>query len=296
MDLNLLRVFVAILDTGSVTAAAGQLQLTQPTVSHALKRLRQQLSDPLFIRRGAGIVPTARALELGPLVRSAIAELDEAFEAPSRFNPKSTQREFRIRLSDIGELTFLPHIQRAMQEQAPLATVSVDSTPVEQVVDALARGEIDAAVASVDIPVTGRAYILRSDRYVAILHPQDAPTRNRLTAQDIEERRHVAVSSSVGHAQIEAALDAMGVQRRIALQVRQFMALPPLIAEPGMMAVMPANMATVLAAAWGFAIRELPSGMPSFDVMLYWDSASIGTVGPRAWFVNLIRDALAARN
>ncbi|WP_105567362.1 LysR family transcriptional regulator [Microbacterium halophytorum] len=297
VDLNLLRTFLAILDAGSVTAAADDLRLTQPTVSHALGRLREQLGDPLFVRHGAGIVPTERAVELGPLVRSALANLDDAVDAHRAFDPATTEREFRIRLSDIGESSFLPAVLRAMAAEAPFASVIVEQTPIDEVVDALARGAIDAAIASVELDVSGRAAVLRGDHYVALMHPDDAPAALRLTAEEVAERAHAVVSKRAGHAQIDAALAAVGVVRRAAVQVQHFLALPQLVADGGLMAVMPVHMADAVAPTWGLAVRELPKGMPEFDVNLYWDAAVTGATGPRAWFIGLARRALAeARN
>lgn len=292
IDLNLLRAFLAILDTGSVTAAADELRLTQPTVSHALGRLRRQLGDPLFIRRGSGIVPTARAVELGPLLRAALASIDDAVDAHRAFDPATTEREFRIRLSDIGESSFLPAILRAMAIEAPLASVVADPTPIDEVVDALALGTVDAAIASVPLDVAGSADVLRGDRYVAILHPDDAPSVRRLTVEDVTARSHAVVSKSAGHAQIDAALAAIGARRRAVLQVQHFLALPQLVSGGGIMAVMPIGMADAVATTWGLAVRELPKGMPVFDVRLYWDPDVTGTTGPRAWFIGLVRRAL----
>lgn len=292
VDLNLLRTFLSILDAGSVTAAADELHLTQPTVSHALGRLREQLGDPLFIRRGAGIVPTDRAVELGPLVRAALASIDDAVDAHRTFDPATTQREFRIRLSDIGESSFLPAILRLMATEAPFTSLVIDPTPIDEVVDALARGTVDAAIASVPLEVAGQADVLRGDRYVAILHPDDAPAARRLTAADISERGHAVVSRRAGHAQIDAALAMVGAERRAVLQVQHFLALPQLVAGGGLMAVMPIGMADAVASTWGLEVRELPKGMPVFDVKLYWDPDVTGTTGPRAWFIDLVRRAL----
>ena len=56
-DLNLIKVFLAISDSGSLTQAANRLGLTQPAVSHALRRLRDDFGDPLFVRVGNGMGP-----------------------------------------------------------------------------------------------------------------------------------------------------------------------------------------------------------------------------------------------
>src|SRR3954451_20260147 len=95
LDLNLLRVFVALLDEGSVTRAGARLGLTQSAVSHALNRLRYTLNDELFVRGPARLQPTRRALEIGPQVHAALPQLQTAIE-PGGFDPATSDRRFTI--------------------------------------------------------------------------------------------------------------------------------------------------------------------------------------------------------
>src|SRR5258707_13103406 len=73
-DLNLLRVFDAMMAERNVTRAAQRVFLSQPAVSHALARLRKEIGDPLFVRAGREMIPTARATELGPAVPTMLAQ------------------------------------------------------------------------------------------------------------------------------------------------------------------------------------------------------------------------------
>src|SRR5271156_3475913 len=90
LDLNLLRVFDALVEERSVTRAGDRLGLTQSAVSHALGRLRHVMSDPLFVRRAGGVEPTSRALEIGPALHAALAQLQEAL-SPSGFDPSTAE-------------------------------------------------------------------------------------------------------------------------------------------------------------------------------------------------------------
>lgn len=295
VDLNLLRTFLAILETGSVTQASVQLNLTQPTVSHALGRLRKQLGDPLFIRRGTGLVPTARAVELAPAVRSSLRDLDEALSAHRHFDPSTTRQVFRICLSDVGEASFLPHVLRAMREQAPQASVVSVPTDIAEVGGWLRRGEVEAAVASIPLDVGGVHTILPGERYVALMTPGMAPDAARLSVEQMRAARHVVVDERAGHEQLDDGLAALGVRRRVVLRVAHFSVLPQLVAAGDVMTILPAQMAETVAPAWGLVTRELPEGIPHYDVNLYWDPLVVGSassVGPRRWFVDLLREAL----
>lgn len=95
LDLNLLAVFDAVHEQRSVTRAAQRLGLTQSAVSHALRRLRETVGDPLFVRIAGRLQPTARAVEMAPAVREGLAHLRGAV-APSTFDPATATRRFTL--------------------------------------------------------------------------------------------------------------------------------------------------------------------------------------------------------
>ncbi len=101
-DLNLVRTFVAIYETKSVTQAAERLNLTQPTISHALSRLRDLYGDRLFSRGSPGLVPTAIAERVYEHLSVALTAIEGTVDARSSFEPLTSTRRFRIALSDIG--------------------------------------------------------------------------------------------------------------------------------------------------------------------------------------------------
>ena len=105
LDLNLLRVFDAVMTEQNLTRAAGHLAMTQPAVSNALRRLRDALGDELLIRTAYGVKPTPRAEELWPTVRKALSALEEAV-APTIFEYRKCMRpsawQWRMRLRSCG--------------------------------------------------------------------------------------------------------------------------------------------------------------------------------------------------
>ena len=112
LDLNLLRIFVAVHTHGSVTAAASAMHLSQPAVSNALARLRKELGDELFTRQGMGLQPTAFALRLAPKVRAALAALTDALAEEPAFDPATAKRSFRVAMTDAGHQVFLPPLAK----------------------------------------------------------------------------------------------------------------------------------------------------------------------------------------
>src|SRR6185295_9310517 len=146
LDLNLLRVFDAVLQERSVTAAAARLGLTQPAVSNALARLRRLFDDVLFVRTPAGMDATPFARELGEPVRQALALLESALAHGPGFDPATSTRAFRFYMSDIGQVEFLPPLVERVQRTAPGVRLEAPALEVDDIGDALAAGALDIAV------------------------------------------------------------------------------------------------------------------------------------------------------
>src|SRR5438270_8326630 len=146
VDLNLLRVFDAVLQERSVTAAAGRLGLTQPAVSNALARLRTLLGDALFVRTARGMEPTPFARGVAEPVRQALALLDTALAHGPGFDPASATRAFRFYMSDLGQVEFLPPLVERVQRLAPGVKLEAAAFDLEDIADALGSGALDIAV------------------------------------------------------------------------------------------------------------------------------------------------------
>jgi DNA-binding transcriptional LysR family regulator len=144
LDLNLLRVFDALADEGSVTRAGRRLGLTQSAVSHALNRLRFALNDELFVRGPEGMHPTARAAEIRPGVKRALAQLQTAL-GPSDFIPAETRRRFTIAAPGAASTLLLPQVIERMRAEAPNAELRVQRIGAD-IGDALESGRVDLAI------------------------------------------------------------------------------------------------------------------------------------------------------
>src|SRR3954463_15808892 len=143
IDLNLLRVFDAVLHERGVTPAAARLGLTQPAVSNALARLRTVFGDPLFLRTQAGMDATPFARELAEPVRQALALLESALAHGPGFDPATSTRPFRFYMSDLGQIEFLPPLIERVQRAAPGVRLEAVALEVEDIADALATGPPD---------------------------------------------------------------------------------------------------------------------------------------------------------
>src|SRR6266852_2081152 len=221
IDLNLLRVFDAVLREHGVTPAAAGLGLTQPAVSNALARLRGVFGDPLFVRTPTGMDATPFARELAEPVRQALALLEAALAHGPGFDPASATRAFRFYMSDLGQIEFLPPLIERVQRAAPGVRLEAAALDVEALADALATGALDLAVGflpGLGPPVRRRA--LFREPYLCLMRA-DHPIK-ALTKRKFQEASHALVTYRGGHRVVEEALERAGLARRIALCLPHF--------------------------------------------------------------------------
>jgi len=146
LDLNLLRVFLAIWDLRSLTAAGDRLGLTQPAISHALRRLRDWFDDPLFVRAANRMLPTEAAVRLHEPLDQAFGIISRAIQERVAFDPKVTQRVFRVAMSDVSEVYYLPRLMAKLVRVAPTMRLDVVPLAVDAIAGAMRAGEVDLAI------------------------------------------------------------------------------------------------------------------------------------------------------
>jgi LysR family transcriptional regulator, mexEF-oprN operon transcriptional activator len=193
LDLNLLRVFAVVADSGSVTEAASRLYLTQPAVSAALRRLTAAVGAPLFARSGRGIALTSRGEQLRDGLHPHLQKLIDAALAPPIFDPRTSDRTLRLGLADSAELWLLPRLLRVLEHEAPHMRIVAVPVQFRTVAAALAAG-LDAAVTVADpLPATIRREPLFTGGFTCLYDPRHARLRT-LTENEYFSRVHVIVS------------------------------------------------------------------------------------------------------
>ncbi|PYX52743.1 MAG: hypothetical protein DMG76_28405 [Acidobacteria bacterium] len=153
-DLNLLRVFDAMMAERNVTRAAQRVFLSQPAVSHALARLRKEIGDPLFVRAGREMIPTAKATELGPAVHTMLDQL-ALVVGKTRFDPRTSAAVFRIGIVDVREYLLAPLFAKLMREEGSRVRLLVHGFDDANFQAQLASGALDIAVSMPQPPAPG---------------------------------------------------------------------------------------------------------------------------------------------
>lgn len=294
VDLNLIKTFVLLYETRSVTRTAETLFITQPSVSHALRRLRRQFADDLFVRSRDGLAATALAEKMYPSLRQALDVIDETLAGAGEFDPDITDRTFRVRATDLGEMALLPSVLAALEERARHCSLEVAPLDFGSAAEELRQGRADAVICTPRIDAADlRRDRLFQERYVglcAVRHPRigGAPTLDEFLAE-----RHIVVDAAAGHVDIDHALVRMARHRDIAVRVPHFAVLPELVACTRYVAVVPSRVAELFTRSSRVRTFTLPVEIPTVEVSLYTARRSLPSPGVD-WLRELIADVLRA--
>jgi DNA-binding transcriptional LysR family regulator len=294
-DLNLLRVFVALLDERSGTQAGRRLGLSQSAVSHSLNRLRYLLGDKLFVRSAAGMTPTQRALEIAPRVRQGLAQIEAAL-SPNLFVPAETTRRFTITAGAYAATVLLPGLIERLREAAPRAELAVRPFAPGLAAD-LDMGRTDIALGVFGrVPDRFAAQPLFSDRLVWVVrkgHPAaDLPlTLDRLGAlghifvaiadePDIVQgsvieqglERRVVVDDTV----TTAELAARGLARKVVLTVSDIYSALAVAARSDLITAAPLGIVRAFSHALGLKVLDPPYPAETYQVQAIWRRDSDG--------------------
>lgn len=290
VDLNLLIVFDAIARTRSVTAAAELLSLSQPAVSHALKRLRRALDDPIFVRGRNGLVLTPRVERSAGEVRAILAAIAGVL-GNTHFVPSDTKRVFTFAASDYALTTIVPHVARRLRKAAPAATIEV--TGVDPgLIGKLEAGAVDLAFIGEPVAAAGiNTQELFKEHFVGLVcrsHPLAArAAKSRVTLAQYLAHPHTAVSfGGPGRSPIDITLAAMGKARRIAMVTPSFGGNLASIRGTDLVVSLPSRLATAIDQR-GLVLFRLPFDVPDYPYFMGWHGRSDSDEG-HVWLRNLV--------
>lgn len=272
LDLNLLVVFEALLEHQSVTRAGAAIGLSQPAMSAALAKVRVLFDDPLFVRAGGGVRPTARAEALSGPVRQVLQAVRSEVLPKARFEAKSTTRTFTLVMPDIGEVAFLPRLLARLGSEAPGANLKTLAMPPAAIERALESGAADLALGLFPDLTKARFYQQRLFRnsFVCVAAAERHGAGTPLTMKRFLEASHAVVSpEGRTHDLFERELKKRGCVRRVRLEIPHFLSLPAIIEGSELLATVPRDVGEAFARRAKLRLLEPPVNV-SFDVKQYW--------------------------
>lgn len=274
LDLNLLRVLVAVSEQGTVSKVADKLSKSQPSVSAALSRLRVYFKDPLFLRVGNSMKPTPRGAQIVNAARSVLDRVDAEIVAPPVFDPATSYRPVKLALSDVGEVVFLPALLPRIRRQMRCAAVQSLSLPAEQVALELESGGIDLAIGYFPDLRKGGFYqqTLFEDGFACLIRADHPSATAKLTARQFLDLDHAVVrAESRTEEVIEQYFAKHKIQRRIVLTTPHFASTPIVVERSDLVVTVPEPIAHYFASvSSNLRVVELPFKLPRIEIKQSW--------------------------
>ncbi|MCD8349331.1 MAG: LysR family transcriptional regulator [Planctomycetaceae bacterium] len=286
-DLNLLIVFDTIMSERSATRAGVRLGMTQPAVSHALRRLRLLFDDPLFVRTPRGLDPTPFAEQLSERVRPVVAGAEAALRLGKAFDPLSSAREFVLGMADYSSVVMLPQLLPRFAT-APGVRLRVKSCGYATGLALLDEGGVDMVVGNFPAPpphIQGEE--LFEERFVCA-------ARRGVFGKTMTKKRylaagHVQISTSGSpFGMIDAVLAEAGARRDVRVTVAHFLAAPLVLANSSLLATEPERLFDVMEGGWDLQRWQPPFTLPGFAVTMHWH-ARFDDDPAHAWLRDVVR-------
>ncbi len=275
-DLNLLRVFDAVMREGNITAAGARLGLTQPAMSHALKRMRELCNDPLFVRTTRGMKPTAYAQQLAEPVAQAIGVIRAALERDAKFDPATSSRTFNLLMTDIAELIFLPKLIPHIEKLAPNVSIVSTQAARDRYRDALEVGTTDLAIGQLpDLQQDFHQQYLFDEPLVCLMRRDHPTIGKKLSLDQFLETGQISVSAPAQvDGLVKRALGKRAARRKIVLHVPHYLVVPMILMQSDLIAIMPRTLSTIFSAVSPVKSLPVPFAVAPVHVRQFWHARS----------------------
>lgn len=290
LDLNLLRVFVVLIQQRSVTKAAEQLGRTQSAVSHSLAKLREFFQDDLFNRDSGVMEPTARAKELAQVVTASLSNIRAAVEQHMNFDAATTRRNFRIGVNDNAALAYIPGLTNEFIVQAPNATLNVIHVHESQVSSLIRAREIDYAIVAADGIADSRLELmpLSRDRLLCVGWKGNPAMRAPLLIDEYLQSLHVQVSADgISPGAADRVLQARRLRRRVVATIPHYLVTPSILKNTNLLAILGDSILFALGDDSELIVTEPPFKLPRLNICLVYDPVRQSDDG-HTWLRDLI--------
>ena len=271
-DLNLLTVIVAVANTKSVTRAAADLRMSQPGLSTALVRIRRCFGDPIFVRTGSGMEPTARGELIISEAREVLNRVNQRILTAPDFSPAEARTEFRFAMTEIAQTQFLPRILESLEHLAPNSTVYAGVYDHAELEPMLESGKFDIAIGH--LPDLGGSNIFQQQLFMhrpCCVLREGHPAATNLTKEEFCRLNHVVVQTPI-HSQevLEQHFARHRIVRKIKMRTTHFMTLPPILAASDMIATVPHGLGVAFASTGKIVAVAHPFSIPRYSICQFW--------------------------
>lgn len=299
LDLNLLVSLDALLREAHVSRAAARLEMSQSSMSLALSKLRVLFDDPLLVKSGAGLMPTARAQELAPRVEEALRHIDELFLSRQAFDPTRACDTITLIVTDYIDFVVAPRVVKELAERAPHMTLRILGPNPNRLGEVFSSGEVDVSISYFpNPPVSLRVRPLFRDRLIGIARRGQPFLQGSRDIDTFCAAGHVIIEPGAAtwyNAQVDEQLQIEGRTRRVLLSKPTFLGVPFIVEQTDLLAILPEQAARGFARFTDIELFEPPLELKPFDVVLLWHERTHTSPAHR-WFRDLIIELCAGKD
>jgi LysR family transcriptional activator for leuABCD operon len=273
LDLNLLTVFEAIYELGTVSNAADHLALSQSATSHALSRLRKACRNDLFVRGQNALSPTPTAKALYPVIKQALEALRTSLAEAIGFDPARSQRHFRLSITHPMGPFYALDLRKAVAAVAPGIVLTFDtaSRPLD-LEENLRDGTVDVAIDW--LPIELDPFVnskLFDDRMVLVARKKHPRVSARVTIEGLRKEQFISLHHRRSPDTMPQALRELhDLQFREAVHVSELLEVPTVVASTDLLGLMPSTMAPLMEARFGLQVLEMPLELPALPIYMIW--------------------------
>lgn len=295
LDLNLLYAFAVVMEEGSMTAAAKRLGVTQPAISHKLRRLREALGDRLFVTGGASLVPTERAAAMAEPLRLALHSLSAIVADNEPFDAEHAEHEFVVSSADLFEFAVLPAFLDFLHAEAPRVRLTAVSRRVNMI-EGMRQGTIHLAIGPSFEAIPGlRQSKMLEEPFVVLGRKRHPAFRGGLTLERYLDAEHILIApEGLPGGFVDRALAKQGLSRRVVFRGGHFAPAPFLAASSDLLLTAPKTLATAAADYLDISTRPVPLPLGPVPTMMAWHERFDRDPAHR-WFRDLMRRFVATR-
>ncbi|MGL6312800.1 LysR family transcriptional regulator [Vibrio sp. WXL103] len=271
LDLNQLRILIALDDERNITKAAERLYVSQSAASHNLAKLRERFNDPLFVRTSQGMNPTPFAQTMLPVLRQGVSNIARAAEMQSSFNPQTDAHTFYIGACDYFEFVAMPLLAEAFVERAPNIRLSIDINSEHVKMERVESGRLDLHIGVNNVSHASKNFNTTEwlrDRYVGVVAKwREIP--DKLTTLEFanESQIHLPITANASDV-IDNWLHDQKLYRNIHMVTQSYPIGGMISARTGLLFPVPLRVAKLLATMIPLKVVELPEDIPPLQLSI----------------------------
>jgi DNA-binding transcriptional LysR family regulator len=296
LNFYLLKCLVALVDHSHVSRAAEALLISQPAMSRAMSQLRAVTADPILVKGGGGLIPTAKAIQLREFADRILLEMRDLLGNAVAFDPRTAQHPFRVVATDYLECLFMERLLQHLGSDYPGISISVRH-PVHpsQFNKVLEAGEVDFCIGILPDSLRElRHRLLFRDSIICAARAGHPAVGRRLSAEEFAALEHVVIVPNTTHSfgwAVDDALEPYGLRRNRRFITPNYLTAPHLLERTDMVALLPLSLAARFRERFGLAEVDLPVQVPEFEVYISWHERTHRHAA-HMWFREQVRNSL----